>query len=77
MARSLRNPNVVYSGKVGKNMTLRAPRKSNACKKAPMPCKNGPMQGEILWFGDSTFTSAIFTYRGATGRYVKGDWVKA
>jgi len=52
-------------------------RKYAVCKKSPMPCKNGPMKDEILWFGDSTFTSAIFTYRGETGRYVKGAWVKA
>jgi hypothetical protein len=40
-------------------------------------CYNGPMMGHTLKFGDSSCTSAIFTYRGATGRYIKGDWVSA
>ena len=49
-------------------------RRRAVCKKAPMLCKDGPMKGETLWFGDTTFTSAIFTYRGETGRYVMGKW---
>lgn len=52
-------------------------RRRAVCKKAPMLCKDGPMKGETLWFGDSAFTSAIFTYRGETGRYVLGMWEKA
>ena len=72
--RAIKNPGVVYSGKVGANMTIRKSRPSRACKKAPVTCKNGPMVGETLWFGDTTFTSAIFTYRGETGRYINGKW---
>ena len=75
--RNLKNKGVVYTGKVGANMSIKMPTKRNSRKKSPMPCKNGPMQGETLWFDDSIFTSAIFTYRGDTGRYIKGDWVKA
>ena len=72
--KTMKNPNVVYSGKVGANMGPKRYRPSVACKKAPMVCKNGPMGGETLWFGDSTYTSAIFTYRGETGRYINGKW---
>lgn len=75
--RSIKNKGVVYSGKVGANMTKRATRVSRACKKAPIICKDGPMSGETLWFGDTTFTSAFFTYRGQTGRYVGGKWQQA
>ena len=72
----MKNKNVVYNGKVGKNMGPKRIHKSTACKKAPCVCKDGPMTGETLYFGDSTFTSCIFTYKGQTGRYVKGEWVK-
>lgn len=72
--RAIKNPGVVYSGLVGANMNIRKPRPSRACRKAPRLCENGPMAGETLWFGDATFTSAIFSYRGKTGRYINGKW---
>lgn len=47
-------------------------RSRKISKKSPQLCKDGPMVGETLWFGDTTLTSAIFTYRGETGRYIGG-----
>lgn len=72
--KTIKNKGVVYTGKVGANMILRPPRVSKACKKAPRLCFDGPMKNEVLWFGDTTFTSGVFTYRGETGRYSNGHW---
>lgn len=40
--------------------------------KMPVLCKDGPMKGEELWIQGQT--TAYFTYRGETGRYVEGKW---
>jgi len=51
---------------------IKARRNSTACRKEPVVCKDGPMEGEKLWLQYGT--TAYFTYRGETGRYVFGKW---
>ena len=50
------------------------PRKNAVFKKAPFVCKDGPMRGETLYFGDSTYTTARILYLGHYGYYKKGIW---
>ena len=49
-------------------------RKNAVFKKAPCVCKDGPMVGETLYFGDSTYTTARILYRGHYGYYKMGVW---
>lgn len=63
---------VVYSGKVGARMRAKRINKSRTVGKTAYTCIGGPMNGETLYL--STDTTAMFNYKGETGRYVGGKW---
>ena len=48
-------------------------RSAKTVKKVPFLCKDGPFFLETLYL-HSDGSSAIFTYRGETGRYINGKW---
>jgi len=49
---------------------------SKVTKKIPVQCVNGPWRDRILYLQEDRCT-AIFSYRGETGRYVGGKWEAA
>lgn len=63
---------VVYTGKVGAKMRAKRITTIRAVSKTAYHCVGGPMNGETLYL--STDTTAMFNYKGETGRYVGGKW---
>lgn len=69
----MKNPNKLYTGKVGAKPRAKRIRASRAAGKKGYFCIDGPMAGETL-FLQADGASVVMCYMGATGRYISGKW---
>lgn len=68
-----KNPNRVYSGKVGAKMKPKSFKTKRSAGKIPMSCFDGPWKKHKFFV--CSRTSLPLNIAGQVGRYVDGFWV--